>query len=213
MQLHSDYSLNSRRRIANVVLALAMLAGLILAGCGSPATPAPTATVVPSPTPYPTYTPFPTLTPAPTYTPYPTQTPAPIQIQVKIITQTPNPTYTPYPTFTPYLTPTVPPSPTPAGPTIYSWQEAGQHIGEYAAIEGTIVRTYNSGKVIFLNFAEEYQGTFTVVIFADDAGKFPQPPEQLFLNQYIRVVGEIGEYKGAPQIVVNEPAQIEVVRR
>ena len=211
MQFHSDHIPNSRRPVAGIALVMLILAGLALAGCGSSATPAPTATVVPSPTPYPTYTPFPTLTPAPTYTPYPTQTPAPVQ--VKIITQTPNPTYTPYPIYTPYLTPTVPPSPTPAGPTIYSWQEAGQHIGEYAAVEGTIVRTYNSGKVIFLNFAEEYQGTFTVVIFADDAGKFPQPPEQLFLNQYVRVVGEIGEYKGAPQIVVNEPAQIEVVVR
>lgn len=190
------------------VFVFVLLLGLVLvfAGCGRSAPPTPTATVVPSPTPYPTYTVF------PSYTPYPTQTPAPVQVQV--ITQTPEPTYTPYPTYTFFPQPTVvPPSPTPAGPVVYSWQEADQHIGEPVAIEGTIVRTYNAGDVIFLNFAEEYQGTFTVVIFAADAGKFPQPPEQMFLNQYVRMYGEITEYQGTPQIVVNEPSQIEIIQR
>jgi len=85
-------------------------------------------------------------------------------------------------------------------------------VGEYAVVEGMIVRTYNAGNVIFLNFAQEYRGTFTVVIFADDASKFPQPPEQLYLNRYIRVTGEISEYRGTPQIIVKHPGQIEIVK-
>jgi micrococcal nuclease len=95
---------------------------------------------------------------------------------------------------------------------VYAWGEAGQHIGEYAIVEGTVVRTYNAGNVIFLNFAQEYQGTFTVVIFAEDAAKFPQPPEQLYLDRHIRVTGEISEYRGTPQIIVRHPGQIEIVK-
>ena len=213
MQIHRSCVLRNCRHIGILALAVTFLVGLSLTGCGRSAGPA---TAVLRATPYPTYTVYPTFTPLPTYTAYPTLMPA--AVEVMVITQTPNPTYTVYPTYTPYpqvviQPPTEPPPAAPAGPTVYSWQDAGQHIGEDALVEGTIVRTHNAGSVIFLNFTENYQGTFTVVIFPDDAGKFPQPPEQLFLNQSVRVQGLIAEFRGTPQIVVNEPAQIEIMNR
>ena len=92
-----------------------------------------------------------------------------------------------------------------------SWEEAGQFIGQTITVEGDVVRTYNSGKVAFLNFSRDYQGTFTVAIFASDFNQWPQPPDQFFDGQRIRVTGAVKEYQGAPEMVVESPAQIEVL--
>jgi len=50
-----------------------------------------------------------------------------------------------------------------------------------------------------------------VVIFPDAWPKFPGPPEELFLDKKVRVKGLVKEYQGAPEIIVEEPEQIEVV--
>ncbi len=94
---------------------------------------------------------------------------------------------------------------------LISWEEAARYIGEEAIVEGVVVRTYNSGKAAFLNFHENWRGTFSVVIFANDFDAFPQPPEKYYLNKRVRVRGKIKEYKGAPEIIVSSPAQIEVL--
>ena len=129
------------------------------------------------------------------------------------------PTYTLYPTYTPYPTYTMPSLSAdveslvwPNGPRddVISWTDAADYIGTELIVEGTVVRSHNSGEVVFLNFSEDYQGTFTVVIFSEDWSKFPQPPEMLFYGRQIRVQGPIEEYQGAPEIVVRDPWQIEV---
>ena len=130
---------------------------------------------------------------APTYTPYPTQTP--------------------YPTYTP-LSPSVSVESLvwPNGPRddVIPWTDAADFVGTETIVEGTVVRTYNSSKAVFLNFAEDYQGTFSVVIFPDDWSKFPRPPEALFYGRRIRVQGLVEDYQGAPEIVVRDPWQIEI---
>lgn len=129
------------------------------------------------------------------------------------------PTYTLYPTYTPYPTYTMPSLSAdveslvwPNGPRddVISWIDAADYIGTELIVEGTVVRSHNSGEVVFLNFSEDYQGTFTVVIFSEDWSKFPQPPETIFYGRQIRVQGPIEEYQGAPEIVVRDPWQIEV---
>jgi len=100
----------------------------------------------------------------------------------------------------------------PPPPVIVSWQDAAQYYGQTITVEGTVVATYNSGKVIFLNFDKDYRNTFKVVIFPNDWPKFPEPPEKLFLNKKVRVKGLVKEYQGAPEIIVEEPEQIEVVK-
>ena len=107
------------------------------------------------------------------------------------------------------VTPTPTISPTP--PAVVSWQDAAQYYGQTVAVEGTVVDTYNSGQAVFLNFDEDYKSTFTVVIFPDAWPKFPDPPEELFLDKKVRVKGLVKEYQGAPEIIVEEPEQIEVV--
>jgi hypothetical protein len=125
------------------------------------------------------------------------------------------PTYTPYPTYTSYPTYTPASSATLLWPSgskdnLISWQDAGQYYGQTMTVEGSVVETYNSGKVVFLNFHEDYQDHFKAVIFPDDWNKFTEPPERLFLARMVRVTGLIEEYEGAPEIIVREPAQIEM---
>jgi DNA/RNA endonuclease YhcR with UshA esterase domain len=107
----------------------------------------------------------------------------------------------------------VAPSPTATLPAtgVVPWQDAGQYIGQRVTVEGDVVRSYNSGKVAFLNFAQDYEGTFSVVVFASDFARWPQPPDQFYLRQKIRATGKIKEYKGAPEMIVESPDQIEVL--
>ncbi len=103
-----------------------------------------------------------------------------------------------------------PPSST-SSDDIIPWQQAEEHIGQRVTISGEVVRTYNSGKVAFLNFDEDWQGKFSVVIFASDFDAFPGPPDEIYLHQPILVTGKVKEYKGAPEIIVESPDQIEIV--
>jgi micrococcal nuclease len=94
---------------------------------------------------------------------------------------------------------------------VVSWQDAAQYYGQVVTVEGRVVETYNSGKVVFLNFHQDYRTSFKAVIFPDDWDKFPEPPEELFLDKLVRVTGLVKEYEGAPEIIVEEPGQIEIV--
>lgn len=100
---------------------------------------------------------------------------------------------------------------TAAGLEVVSWLDAAQHVGRLMAVEGRIVATYNSGKVCHLNFHEDYRRYFSVTIFGQDLAKFPPEPEQHYLKRNVRVTGFVKSYKGAPQIIVNDPAQIELL--
>jgi len=63
----------------------------------------------------------------------------------------------PYPTYTP--------APSSGGllwpsgwkDNVISWQDADQYYGQTMTVEGAVVETYNSGKVVFLNFHQDYQ--------------------------------------------------------
>lgn len=91
------------------------------------------------------------------------------------------------------------------------WWQANSHYGEYAAVEGKIVLTHNTGKVCFLNFHPNYKNHFTAVIFASDFSKFPAQPEKYYHGKKVRIRGYIKEYKGKPEIVVNNPSQMEIL--
>jgi DNA/RNA endonuclease YhcR with UshA esterase domain len=83
-------------------------------------------------------------------------------------------------------------------------------MGETITVEGTVVRTHNSGNAVFLNFSADNQEVFTAVIFPDDWPKFPAPPETLFYGKLVRIEGIIEAYQGTPEIIIKDPWQIEV---
>jgi len=91
------------------------------------------------------------------------------------------------------------------------WEDADKHYGEYCYVRGKIVATFNSGKACFLNFHKNWKNYFTAVIFASDFNKFPFKPEEYYLNKEVKVLGVIKEYQGKPEIIVENPSQIEVI--
>jgi len=90
---------------------------------------------------------------------------------------------------------------------------AGKYLGKEVIVEGKVVDTYRHLKsnTVFLNFEKPYPNQcFTGVIFSSDLYKFVQNPEDYYLNKTVRIVGEIKEYKGRPEIILKDPSQIEV---
>jgi len=95
---------------------------------------------------------------------------------------------------------------------VISWRDAAKHYGEYATVEGTIVATHNSGKACFLNFHPDYKRYFTAVIFASAFSRFPANPENYYYGKKVRVSGYIKEYEGKPEVILNNPSQIEILK-
>ena len=96
--------------------------------------------------------------------------------------------------------------------SVISWKDAAKHYGENTTVEGTIVKSFNSGKACFLNFHPQWKKYFTAVIFKSAFSKFPENPEQHYLGKKVRVVGTIKEYEGKPEIILDAPEQIEIVQ-
>jgi hypothetical protein len=101
-------------------------------------------------------------------------------------------------------------APAPSG-TI-SWEDADKHYGQVVKVSGKIVAAYNNGKVCFLNFHKNWKEYFTVVIFSSDFGRFPSPPEDIYLSKEIIVTGFIRKYNDKPEMIVKDPTQIEVIK-
>ena len=102
------------------------------------------------------------------------------------------------------------PAPQGAGP-IVPWQDAARHMGQHVTVEGKIVGTHNSGKACFLNFHPDYKRHFTAVIFASAYGRFPPDPERHYSGKRVRITGFVKDYQGKPEIVLNDPSQVEVL--
>jgi DNA/RNA endonuclease YhcR with UshA esterase domain len=95
-----------------------------------------------------------------------------------------------------------------AGAKLVSWEEAANYVGQTITVAGTVVDTYNSGKVVFLNFGQDYRNSFKIVIFPDAWDKFPAPPEIYYQHQAVQVTGQVEIYQNSPEIVVDQPDQI-----
>ena len=114
----------------------------------------------------------------------------------------------------PTPTPTPAPTPTPSLGAI-NWDEAKNHIGERTTVCGPVVSATwasgSKGKPTFLNIGKPYPDPqrFTVLIWVQNRGNFPQPPEDYYLGKNICVTGLIIEYKGVPEIEVKDPSQIQ----
>lgn len=96
---------------------------------------------------------------------------------------------------------------------VYTAREAGEHVGEYGRVCGTVVDAAQvpriDGAPTFLNFGRPYPDpVFTVVVWRDVRAAFDVPPESAFRNRRICVTGLIEEHEGRPQIVLDRPAQI-----
>jgi DNA/RNA endonuclease YhcR with UshA esterase domain len=98
---------------------------------------------------------------------------------------------------------------------VVPWDQASNYVGQYVAVEGTIVYTYYSSYsgTYFLDFHNPYQGYFAGVIFSSGASSFTCSITDFYLNKDVRITGTIQLYNGQPQIIVSSPSQIEVAYR
>lgn len=83
--------------------------------------------------------------------------------------------------------------------------QAATKVGKVAIVCGVVASgTYarsTKGNPTFLNLDDPYpHHRFTIVIWEEDRGRFPEPPEQAFLGRPVCIQGLVQDYKGVPQI-------------
>lgn len=91
--------------------------------------------------------------------------------------------------------------------------QAGKYLGRELIIEGKVADAYYDLKsnIAFLNFEKVYPDQcFTGVIFSSDLYKFVQNPEDYYLGKTVRIMGEVKEYQGRPEIILETSNQIEI---
>ena len=95
---------------------------------------------------------------------------------------------------------------------VVDWHDAADFMGQEKVVAGTIVDSFHNNTALFLNFDPDFRNTLTVVVFSNDFPGFggADALESQMLGKKIRVTGEISNYRGRPQIIVNSPNQIEV---
>jgi micrococcal nuclease len=81
-----------------------------------------------------------------------------------------------------------------------------------ATVCGKVVSTHyaasSRSRPTFLNLDEPYpRQIFTIVIWGSDRPKFGEP-EAKYRDKSVCVTGKIKEYRGVPEVVASEPAQI-----
>ena len=92
--------------------------------------------------------------------------------------------------------------------------EAKDHIGEQATVCGKVASARYAattrGKPTFLNLDKPYPSqVFTILIWGDNRAKFGTLEEK-YREKQVCVTGRITEYRGAPEIVVSDPQNIEI---
>lgn len=95
--------------------------------------------------------------------------------------------------------------------------QAGDHVGQRATVCGVVASSRyaasSRGRPTFLNLDQPYPNhVFTIVIWGEARGNFPEPPEQAFAGKRVCVIGTIETYRGTPQIVVREPSALRLAR-
>jgi DNA/RNA endonuclease YhcR with UshA esterase domain len=89
-------------------------------------------------------------------------------------------------------------------------EEAPAHVGQTVTVEGAVsdVHHARSGSATFIDLGGRYpNNTFTAVILGRDAGKFPNV--DALDGKTVDITGAVRLYKGKPEIVLSDPAQIK----
>lgn len=94
---------------------------------------------------------------------------------------------------------------------IYPYNDALDHIGETATVEGIPIDIHAStGGTIFFDYCKNYKNCpFSAVIFASDIRKFKNIMQ--YQGETIDVAGSIKNYGGRAEIVINDPGQVHLV--
>jgi micrococcal nuclease len=102
-----------------------------------------------------------------------------------------------------------------AGQSAVPAKDAAKHIGEKVTICDKVygVRYFENGKdqPTLVNMGDAYPNNpFTFVIYGEDRKKFSWKPEEFLIDKAVCVTGEVKDYRGKPQIVVSDTAQLVI---
>jgi DNA/RNA endonuclease YhcR with UshA esterase domain len=91
-------------------------------------------------------------------------------------------------------------------------EDTPKHVGETATVCGVVASAKfaagSRAQPTFLDLDKPYPNApFTAVIFGSDRAKFGTPETSL-RGKRICVTGQIGDYRGKPEIILNEPSQL-----
>jgi DNA/RNA endonuclease YhcR with UshA esterase domain len=92
-----------------------------------------------------------------------------------------------------------------------SSKEAASHINQNAVVKGYVADVVIREKVAYLNFDSKFpKNTFTGVIFKKEFNTFGDLGK--YKNKTIELSGVITEYNKKPQIILNLPTQIKIIK-
>jgi alkaline phosphatase D len=97
--------------------------------------------------------------------------------------------------------------------------EAAKHVGQEVTVELTVQSTgSSSGGLVFLNSAKDFKSedNFTVVLekeAVEAMKKDGTDPKDAFKGKLLHVTGKVTLYRERPEIKVDDPKQIEVVKK
>jgi len=96
---------------------------------------------------------------------------------------------------------------------LIDWNEAHDFVGQDVAVEGQIVDSFLSDRVLFLNFGTNFRDTLTLVVFADDFTAFGdmEDLEQDIVGNKVRANGKISVYRDRVQMILNSPDQLQMI--
>ena len=89
-----------------------------------------------------------------------------------------------------------------------TWEEAHRYVDESVIVEGTIVRTYRTSTLLYLNFHPNWKRYLTLVIHEKELSLFPADPENHFKGKTVRARGEIVRRNGRLEMTIRDPADL-----
>ncbi len=90
----------------------------------------------------------------------------------------------------------------------YDYRDAPTHVGEYAAVTGTLVDAYTAASgTVFLDFCPDYKNCpFSGVVFADDVSAFGDLSR--YAGRRVTLTGTISSYQGRAEIKLSDAAEL-----
>ena len=98
-----------------------------------------------------------------------------------------------------------------------TWQEASQHIGERVTVCGPVADAdyyeTSNGQPTFIDLGAAYPDAsrVTVIIWGENRGAFPEPPEKMYGGKTVCVTGVSYLYNGVCNIEVTSPDQVQII--
>lgn len=88
-------------------------------------------------------------------------------------------------------------------------EEASRYVGHLVTIEGTVLSAIDAGRTVCLLFGVNPREDFRAVVFAQSLPLFPPDPARYYRGKRLRVRGILQRVEGRPEIVLEDPSQVE----